>query len=124
MYHVSMAESLLSGGVETVIIKLSRILIQEAVGLREVKSSVEWIRDELRYMNIFIEHLESRAGSNSNELRLEEDIRIIAKDAEDVLDNFLKYRRSKGVLLLVYFFINYRVGKDLEHITARMKKIS
>ncbi|KAL5139282.1 Disease resistance RPP8-like protein 3 [Glycine soja] len=116
-----MADLAVSFIVSAVANNLTGFLVQESArALKSVRSRVEWIAKELRCMLAFIEHLESREGSNPNQLELVEDIRIVALDAQDVMETFQR-RRRKGVM---YWFCKYKLGRELDKISNRMRQIS
>lgn len=68
--------------------RLGDFLIQEAAFLQEVTSEVEWLKDELGYMQSFLRDAEKKQDGDHRVRKWISDIRILADDAVDIIDNF------------------------------------
>ncbi|KAL5832273.1 hypothetical protein ACOSQ4_017627 [Xanthoceras sorbifolium] len=82
--------------VSFVVERLGDLLIKEAAFLKGVKSEVEWLRDELRYMQRFLKDADEKQYEDATICGWVFDIRELAYDIEDLLDTFHLKIRSEG----------------------------
>ena len=69
--------------------KIGDLLIHEAVFLYDVREKVELLQSELKRMQCFLEDAESKQEEDARVRNWVEEIRNVAYDAEDVIDNFI-----------------------------------
>ncbi|KAL5832278.1 hypothetical protein ACOSQ4_017632 [Xanthoceras sorbifolium] len=120
--------------VSQVVQRLGDILIGEVIFLREVRNEVQWLRDELRYMQRFLQHAEERQYGDAMIRVWISDIRDFAYDIEDALDAFhLKLqRRSERIASMYYWIFDkcketvilYNIGKKIEEFKNRINDLS
>ncbi|KAF8388702.1 hypothetical protein HHK36_025382 [Tetracentron sinense] len=75
--------------------KLAYLLVQEAVFLRGVKDQVEWVRAELIRMQCFLKDADEKQGGDARVKNWVAEIRDVAYDAEDIIDNFILKKEQK-----------------------------
>ncbi|KAK2983787.1 hypothetical protein RJ640_017190 [Escallonia rubra] len=68
--------------------QLGEFAIQTVVFLQGVREDVEWLRDELRYMQSFIKDAEQKGGGDQRVQQWVNDIRRSADEAVDIIDSF------------------------------------
>ncbi|XP_057502263.1 disease resistance protein RPP13-like isoform X1 [Actinidia eriantha] len=76
--------------VSFVVQRLGELLIEQVVFLQGVRDEVQWLRNKLEYMLCFLEDAEEK--KNDGDRRIQKwisDIRDVAYDAEDIIDNFI-----------------------------------
>ncbi|KAG5530378.1 hypothetical protein RHGRI_025351 [Rhododendron griersonianum] len=76
--------------VSFVVDRLGDLLIEQVVFLRGVEDDVKWLRDKLEYMLCFMKDAEEKQDDVDNRMRKWiSDIRDVAYEAEDIIDNFI-----------------------------------
>ncbi|KAG5530376.1 hypothetical protein RHGRI_025349 [Rhododendron griersonianum] len=76
--------------VSFVVDRLGDLLIEQVVFLRGVEDDVKWLRDKLEYMLCFLKDAEEKQDDVDNRTRKWiSDIRDVAYEAEDIIDNFI-----------------------------------
>ncbi|XP_058181111.1 disease resistance protein RPP13-like [Rhododendron vialii] len=75
--------------VSFVVDRLGDLLVEQVVFLRGVKDDVVWLRDKLQYMLCFLKDAEEQQNSDNRMRKWITDIRDVAYEAEDIIDNFL-----------------------------------
>ncbi|KAG5530380.1 hypothetical protein RHGRI_025353 [Rhododendron griersonianum] len=76
--------------VSFVVDRLGDLLIEQVVFLRGVEDDVKWLRDKLEYMLCFLKDAEEKQDDVDNRTRKWiYDIRDVAYEAEDIIDNFI-----------------------------------
>ncbi|KAK3028649.1 hypothetical protein RJ639_037829 [Escallonia herrerae] len=68
--------------------QLGEFAIQKVVFLQGVREDVEWLRDELRYMQSFIKDAEQKGGGDQRVRQWVNDIKCVADEAVDIIDSF------------------------------------
>ncbi|KAL5765173.1 hypothetical protein ACOSQ2_017767 [Xanthoceras sorbifolium] len=76
--------------------RLGDFLIKEAGFLKGVRSEVQWLRDELRCMQRFLQDAEEKQYGDATISGWVSDIRELAYDIEDLLDTFHLKIHSEG----------------------------
>ncbi|MCL7041240.1 hypothetical protein MKW94_014983, partial [Papaver nudicaule] len=118
--------------------KLGDALTGEIFFLLGVRTQVEELHDELRRMQSFLKDADAKQRQGDERVRnWVADIRDVAYDAEDVVDNFVlkidaAAPKSGGVqnfvikkALMVKNLVHlHRVGKEIQTIQSRLKVIS
>ncbi|XP_058114374.1 disease resistance protein RPP13-like [Magnolia sinica] len=74
--------------ISLVVGKLSDLLLQEAIFLYGVRGNVEWMEQELKRMQCFLEDADAKQGDGRVKNWVQ-DVRDIAYDVEDVIDMFI-----------------------------------
>ena len=69
--------------------KLSNLVIQEASLFGEVEGQVKLLRNELKWMRLFLKDADSKCIYDERIKLWVEQIREVAHDAEDVIDEFI-----------------------------------
>ncbi|XP_031249785.1 putative disease resistance RPP13-like protein 3 isoform X2 [Pistacia vera] len=128
--------------VSYVVHKLGDYIIQEAVFLRDVRDEVQLLKNELEWMQCFIKDAEEKQVEDAMIRKWVSDIRDIAYDTEDVLDNFMlkidhgktpsRDRPALFALIRKYsclFDIGkmkdlYGIGKEIESVQKRIIDLS
>ncbi|KAL5765191.1 hypothetical protein ACOSQ2_017785 [Xanthoceras sorbifolium] len=120
--------------VSQVVQRLGDILIGEVIFLRGVRSEVQWLKDELRHMQRFLQHAEERQYGDATIRVWVSDIRDFAYDIEDVLDAFhLKLQKRSGriAFMCCWIFdkcketvILHNIGKKIEEFKNRINDLS
>ncbi|XP_057502276.1 disease resistance protein RPP13-like [Actinidia eriantha] len=80
-----MADAVVSFVVE----RLGDLLIEQVIFLRGVRDEVEWLRNKLEYMLCFLKDAEEKQDGDHRIQKWISDIRDVAYDAEDIIDNFI-----------------------------------
>ncbi|KAI8537185.1 hypothetical protein RHMOL_Rhmol09G0005300 [Rhododendron molle] len=75
--------------VSFVVDRLGDLLIEQVVFLRRVKAEVEWLRGQLGYMLCFLKDAEEKQDVDNRMRKWISDIRDVAYEAEDIIDNFI-----------------------------------
>lgn len=75
--------------VSFVVERIGDYLIQEAVFLREVRTEIQSLKNELQWMQCFIKDAEEKQVDDPIIRQWVSDITTIAYDTEDVLDKYL-----------------------------------
>ncbi|PSS19055.1 Disease resistance protein [Actinidia chinensis var. chinensis] len=75
--------------VSFVVARLGDLLIEQVIFLRGVKDEVEWLRNKLEYILCFLKDAEEKQDGDHRIQKWISDIRNIAYDAEDIIDNFI-----------------------------------
>ncbi|KAL3512430.1 hypothetical protein ACH5RR_025147 [Cinchona calisaya] len=123
-----MADAVVSFAVK----KLGDFLIQE-IGLRKnVRTQVEWLRNELGYMQSFIKDAEEKHGSDHRVLQWILEITDVANDTVVILEDFsLKVGRNEFVDILQMCACGYggeaslsNIGKGIKSLKERVLDIS
>ncbi|XP_042492919.1 putative disease resistance protein At1g50180 [Macadamia integrifolia] len=127
--------------VSTVAGRLGDLLIQQAIFLVGVKDQVEDLRDELMWIQSFLEDADSRQDEGSLVSTWVSKIRHAAYDIEDIIDTYIlkvadedvldRTRRRRQFLgsLKSYAYICqkgaslYTIGKDVEVVKTQIQKI-
>ncbi|KAL5766867.1 hypothetical protein ACOSP7_017484 [Xanthoceras sorbifolium] len=120
--------------VSQVVQRLGDILIGEVTFLRGVRNEVQWLRDELKYMQRFLQHAEDRQYGDAMIRLWVSDIRDFAYDIEDVLDAFhLKLQRRSGRIASICCWIFdkrkemvilHNIGKKIEEFKNRISDLT
>ncbi|KAK0600981.1 hypothetical protein LWI29_020169 [Acer saccharum] len=118
--------------------RLGDFLIEEAVCLGRVSEELQWLKDELGWMQCYIASAEEKEDDDDNGKYIVRkwltDITKIAYDAEDVLDNFILQvdhkRMSAGCFPFMSCCIKCRekvnlrdLGKDIEGLKKRVNDL-
>ncbi|KAE8704598.1 hypothetical protein F3Y22_tig00110450pilonHSYRG00906 [Hibiscus syriacus] len=69
--------------------RISDLLINEALFLKDVKEQVESLKDDLKRMQCFLKDAECKSEQGERFRNQESEIRGLAYDAEDVIDSFI-----------------------------------
>ncbi|PSS19074.1 Disease resistance protein [Actinidia chinensis var. chinensis] len=80
-----MADAVVSFVVE----RLGDFLIEQVVFLRGVRDEIEWLKNKLEYMLCFLKDAEEKQDGDHRIQKWISDIRHVAYDAEDIIDNFI-----------------------------------
>ncbi|XP_058182918.1 disease resistance protein RPP13-like [Rhododendron vialii] len=75
--------------VSFVVDRLGDILIEQVVFFRGVRDDVEWLRGQLQYMLCFLKDAEEKQDIDNRMHKWIKDIRDVAYEAEDIMDNFI-----------------------------------
>ncbi|XP_057502332.1 disease resistance protein RPP13-like [Actinidia eriantha] len=75
--------------VSFVVERLGDLLIEQVIFLRGVRDEVEWLRSKLEYMLCFLKDAEEKEDRDHRIQKWISDIRDVAYDAEDIIDNFI-----------------------------------
>ncbi|KAG5530898.1 hypothetical protein RHGRI_025749 [Rhododendron griersonianum] len=75
--------------VSFVVDRLGDLLIEQVVFLRGVKNDVVWLRGQLQYMLCFLKDAEEKQDVDNRMRKWITDIRDVAYEAEDIIDNFI-----------------------------------
>ena len=76
--------------VSFVVQRLGDLLIEQVVFLQGVRDEVEWLRNKLEFMLCFLEDAEEKQDYGDHRIqKWISDIRDVAYDAEDIIDNFI-----------------------------------
>ncbi|KAL5766864.1 hypothetical protein ACOSP7_017481 [Xanthoceras sorbifolium] len=121
--------------VSQVVQRLGDIVIGEVIFLRGVRKEVQRLRDELKYMQRFLQHAEDRQYGDATIRVWVSDIRDFAYDIEDVLDAFhlnkLPKRSGRIASMCCCIFdkcketvILHNIGKKIEEFKNRINDLS
>ncbi|KAE9450558.1 hypothetical protein C3L33_17543, partial [Rhododendron williamsianum] len=75
--------------VSFIVDRLGDLLIEQVVSLRGVKDDVVWLRGQLQYMLCFLKDAEEKQDVDNRMREWITDIRDVAYEAEDIIDNFI-----------------------------------
>ncbi|KAK0601786.1 hypothetical protein LWI29_027385 [Acer saccharum] len=111
--------------------RLTDFLIAEAVFLGSVRKEVQWLKDELGWMQCYIASAEEKQDDNPIVRKWLNDITKIAYDAEDVIDKFIlqvhdeetKERKSAGCFPSMSSCIKCRKKVNLPEEVANLHDI-
>ncbi|WJZ95211.1 hypothetical protein VitviT2T_013998 [Vitis vinifera] len=112
-----MAESVVGFAVE----RLAYLLIHKASFLLEVKDQVEQMQTELRRMQCFLEDADAKQEEDKKVRNWIAEIREVAYDAEDVVENFILHVEKEGKIRGMVRQMDFSVGSKIQDI---QKKIS
>ncbi|WRX12652.1 Rx [Theobroma cacao] len=90
-----MADAIVSLAIE----RISDLLIHEAVFLRGVREEVEGLKAQLERMKSSLEDADSRQDQNKLNRTLVRQIRDLAYEAEDVIDDFILQETGQSFVL-------------------------
>ncbi|OWM83930.1 hypothetical protein CDL15_Pgr004361 [Punica granatum] len=94
--------------------RLGDLLIEECKSLHGLRDEVEEIRTELRRMRCFLKDADSRQGSDERVRNWVSEIREVAYNAEDLIENFIIENVAKGR--------DSRASEILERLACFMSK--
>ncbi|KAE9466152.1 hypothetical protein C3L33_01931, partial [Rhododendron williamsianum] len=130
--------------VSFVVERLGELLIEQVVFLRSVRDEVTWLRDKLDMMSSFLKDAEEKQDVDHRVRKWISDVRDVAYDAEDIIDNFiLKVEEGEGTpkkmrlkdCFQKYFCICskraslveqanlYGIGKEINTLKKRLEEI-
>ena len=112
-----MAKSVVGFAVE----RLAYLLIHKASFLLEVKDQVEQMQTELRRMQCFLEDADAKQEEDKKVRNWIAEIREVAYDAEDVVENFILHVEKEGKIRGMVRQMDFSVGSKIQDI---QKKIS
>ncbi|XP_058184255.1 disease resistance protein RPP13-like [Rhododendron vialii] len=75
--------------VSFVVGRLGDLLAEQVVFLREVEDDVKWLKDNLEHMLCFLKNAEEKPDVDNRMRKWISDIRDVAYEAEDIIDNFI-----------------------------------
>ncbi|TXG62279.1 hypothetical protein EZV62_013642 [Acer yangbiense] len=112
--------------------RLTEVLVKKAKFLKGVRGEVEWLRDELQHMHVFLKDADSKQEEDPLVRNWVDEIRNATYDAEDIVDIFLlkiESRRRKSFVKRYSTFPKElfdlrKVGKELEALRVRISNIS
>ncbi|TXG65573.1 hypothetical protein EZV62_006848 [Acer yangbiense] len=120
--------------------RLTDFLIAEAAFLGRVRKEVQWLKDELEWMQCYIASAEEKQDDNPIVRKWLNDITKIAYDAEDVLDKFIlqvhdqdtnKETKPTGCFTSMSSCLNlhkkatilHDIGNDIEELKIRINDL-
>ncbi|KAG5534156.1 hypothetical protein RHGRI_022334 [Rhododendron griersonianum] len=130
--------------VSFVVERLGELLIEQVVFLRGVRDEVTWLRNKLDMMSCFLKDAEEKQDGDHRVRKWISDVRDLAYDAEDIIDNFiLKVEEGEGTpkkmgqkdCFQKYFCICskraslveqanlYGIGKEINTLKKRLEEI-
>ncbi|XP_057502937.1 disease resistance protein RPP13-like isoform X2 [Actinidia eriantha] len=122
--------------VSFVVQRLGELLIEQVVFLQGVRDEVQWLKNKLEYMLCFLEDAEEK--KNDGDRRIQKwifDIRDVAYDAEDIIDNFiLEVEEGRTTKRLKGWFGKsssacskqatlYDIGTEINSLKSRLEEI-
>ncbi|KAE9466170.1 hypothetical protein C3L33_01928, partial [Rhododendron williamsianum] len=75
--------------VSFVVERLGELLIEQVVFMRGVRDEVTWLRNKLDMMSCFLKDAEEKQDRDHRVRQWISDVRDVAYDAEDIIDNFI-----------------------------------
>ncbi|XP_057503474.1 disease resistance protein RPP13-like [Actinidia eriantha] len=75
--------------VSFVVQRLGELLIEHVIFLQGVRDEVQWLRNKLEYLLCFLKDAEEKQDGDHRIQKWISDIRDVAYDAEDIIDNFI-----------------------------------
>ncbi|RWR84255.1 putative disease resistance protein [Cinnamomum micranthum f. kanehirae] len=120
----------MSSVVPNIVGKLGDLLIQEAQLLLKVREGVEWIKNELKWMQRFLKDADSKQNTEELVKKWVSDIRDVSYEIEDVIETFIyRQKRRHGLVGRVKRGISepktrHKVGKQIEQIKQKISDIS
>lgn len=125
--------SLTEGAVRSLLCKLGRLLSQESWLVQGVHGEIQYIKDELESMNAFLRTLAMSEGHDDQVRIWMKQVREIAYDAEDCIDEFIHHLgdgESSGMGLLRRFICmlgtvvcRHRIAIQLQELKARARDV-
>ncbi|KAG5534153.1 hypothetical protein RHGRI_022332 [Rhododendron griersonianum] len=130
--------------VSFVVERLGELLIEQVLFLRGVRDEVTWLRNKLDMMSCFLKDAEDKQDGDHRVRKWISDVRDLAYDAEDIIDNFiLKVEEGEGTpkkmglkdCFQKYFCICskraslveqanlYGIGKEINTLKKRLEEI-
>ncbi|XP_057503192.1 disease resistance protein RPP13-like [Actinidia eriantha] len=130
--------------VSFVVQRLGELLIEQVVFLQGVRDEVQWLRNKLEFMLCFLEDAEKKQDDGDRRTqKWISDIRDVAYDAEDIIDNFIleveEGRTPKKMGLKGWFekylcicskqanlvkrATLYRIGRKINSLKTRLEEI-
>ncbi|KAI8540721.1 hypothetical protein RHMOL_Rhmol08G0007900 [Rhododendron molle] len=130
--------------VSFVVGRLGDLLIEQVVFLRGVRDEVTWLKGTLTMMSCFLKDAEDKQDGDHRVRKWISDVRDVAYDAEDIIDNFiLKVEEGEGTpkkmgrkdCFQKYFCICnkhaslieqanlYGIGKEINTLKKRLEEI-
>ncbi|KAG5530566.1 hypothetical protein RHGRI_025502 [Rhododendron griersonianum] len=82
--------------VSFVVERLGDLLIEQVVLLRGVRDDVKWLQEKLKWMLSFLKDAEEKQVVDHRMRQWISDIRDVAYDAEDIIDNFILKVEEQG----------------------------
>ncbi|XP_058114375.1 putative disease resistance protein At1g50180 [Magnolia sinica] len=115
--------------------KLSDILLQEAIFLHGVRGEIEWMEQELKRMQSFLEDADAKQQADERVKNWVWDVRDVAYDVEDIIDVFIlriaRLRRpgfmgffKRYALIFKELVACHKVGLEIKHIKIKIGAIS
>ncbi|KAH7674134.1 P-loop containing nucleoside triphosphate hydrolase protein [Dioscorea alata] len=112
--------------------KICNLLVEEAVLLHGVRRQVEWVVSELQWMQSFLKDADSRQRKG-DELAKNwvKEVRDVAFEAEDVIDNYLLKLREKGLLASAKRYASFaeviarhKIGTKINRLKTKILEIA
>ncbi|XXG71012.1 hypothetical protein AAC387_Pa07g0361 [Persea americana] len=106
--------------------KLGDLLIQEAQLLSGVREEVEWIKNELEWIQCFLKDADSKQNTNARVKKWVSDIRDVSYEIEDLIETFIDSRSRRHGLVggVVGYISEHEVAKQIEQIKQKISDIS
>lgn len=127
------------GAVHTLLGKLGTILVQEAQLLGGIRGELQYLKDELESMTAFLQDLAKRDEHRKQVKIWMKQIREIAYDVEDCIDEFKHYLGSSNgshsgggpvaffcrtTHILLTTRVRHRIAKQIQELKMRTTDIS
>ncbi|KAJ4975301.1 hypothetical protein NE237_000407 [Protea cynaroides] len=117
--------------VSTLVINLSQLLVNEVNFLLGVEVQVQALSKELEYMNTFLKNSEGKRDPHTNVMVLVDQIREIAREAEDIVDTYVvnvaKQRRQNKAVKFFRSFdratMLYNIGEQITQLKTSIREI-
>ncbi|CAM8945265.1 unnamed protein product [Rhodiola kirilowii] len=134
-----MAEALGAGvAIATAVLKLGQFIHGQSSFLFGIRDKIEWLKNELSWMQSFLEDAEKKLDNNELIRKWVSDVRDLAYDCEDVIDTFLlklscmqepqtSCMRTMSLCFVAYtakFHSTYELGCQIEKLKTRVNDIS
>ncbi|KAF8733152.1 hypothetical protein HU200_015526 [Digitaria exilis] len=123
--------SLTEGAVRSLLCKLGCLLSQETWLVQGVHGDMQFIKDELESMNAFLRTLTMSEGHDDQVRIWMKQVREIAYDAEDCIDEFIRHFGDSSRLSFVQWLMcilgrlgcQRRIGFQLQELKARARDV-
>uniref|UniRef100_A0A0E0HLH1 Uncharacterized protein n=1 Tax=Oryza nivara TaxID=4536 RepID=A0A0E0HLH1_ORYNI len=124
--------SVAEGTVRSLLSKLSSLLSQESWFVRGVHGDIQYIKDELESMNAFLRYLTVLEDHDTQVRIWMKQVREIAYDAEDCIDQFTHHLGESSGIGFLYRLIyilgklccRCRIAMQLQELKARAQDVS
>ncbi|GFS41252.1 hypothetical protein Acr_00g0073300 [Actinidia rufa] len=130
-----MADIILQAVIKKAVDIASNLLIEEGSRFSRLKANINWIESEMRYIQSYLENIDSMQAGDKRVATLMSDIRSLGLDVEDILDKysieiasakrkgfFTRLRTASGIFGYIYNTHNFVA--EIEGIKEKVNDIN
>ncbi|GFS41254.1 hypothetical protein Acr_00g0073310 [Actinidia rufa] len=124
-----MADIVLQAVIQNAVDIASNLVIEEGSYFSGLKADINWIGSEMRYIQSYLEDIDSRQAGDNRAGTLMSDIRDLGLDVEDILDKYsieIESAKRKGFFSWIFSYIYkaHNFKPEIEGIKEKVNDIN